>query len=55
MTTGARRFRVDEVFDLTARLGLVARGTTLDNTLVGALSSVDELTGARARVIGFPP
>ncbi|WP_346536553.1 hypothetical protein [Micromonospora sp. DPT] len=56
MTTDARRFRVDEVFDLTARAGLVACGTMLDGTLVNGLSFVDELTGAPIRVIGvdFP-
>ena len=56
MTTSPHRFRVDQVFDLTARGGLVACGTMLDGTPVGGLSFVDELTGAPIRVIGvdFP-
>ncbi|MBQ0893608.1 hypothetical protein KBX37_10965 [Micromonospora sp. U56] len=56
MTTGLHRFRVDQVFDLTARGGLVACGTMLDGTPVGGLCFVDELTGAPIRVIAvdFP-
>ncbi|MEH0935247.1 hypothetical protein [Micromonospora psammae] len=49
-------FRVDEVFDLPARQGLVVCGTMLAGSLQGVPDFVDELSGERLRVLGvdFP-
>ncbi|MEH0818941.1 MULTISPECIES: hypothetical protein [unclassified Micromonospora] len=52
MTTGTHRFRVDAVFDLPARRGIVACGSMLDGVPIGTVRFVDELTGAPVRVIG---
>ncbi|WP_320065017.1 hypothetical protein [Micromonospora sp. RTGN7] len=51
------RFRVDEVFDLSSRSGLVACGTLLDGEeLIGLPVFVDEMTGRPVHVLGvdFP-
>ncbi|WP_405113081.1 hypothetical protein OG559_05465 [Micromonospora sp. NBC_01405] len=51
------RFRVDEVFDLPVRSGLVACGTLLGGEeLIGIPAFVDEVTGRPVHVLGvdFP-
>ncbi|MEO3777186.1 hypothetical protein ABGB16_10120 [Micromonospora sp. B11E3] len=51
------RFRIDEVFDLPARSGLIACGTLLaGEELIGTPSLIDELTGRPVHVLGvdFP-
>jgi hypothetical protein len=47
------RFRVDEVFDLPLRKGLIACGTLLSGSLLGVPGFVDDLTGQPLRVLGI--
>jgi hypothetical protein len=52
----ASNFRVDEVFDLRGRGGLVVVGTYFDGEPIGTPELLDEQTGHRIRVLGvdFP-
>lgn len=48
------RFRVDEVFDLPSRAGLIACGTVITGAdLIGTPSFVDETTGRPVDVLGM--
>ncbi|GLY92816.1 hypothetical protein [Actinoplanes sp. NBRC 103695] len=50
--TAAKQFRVNEVFDIAARGGLVAVGMVVGGELAGLPHLRDEATGRPVRVLG---